>query len=95
MAGSCFSEAHGLGRLSVKAAGDSMFAGGGTEQLHSAGRCSFWMPAGVPEAVGHKWVSTDRAALMATKAKMLSGAQGPAPLSHQGVPLPWQICLQR
>lgn len=41
-----FSKAHDLGRLSVKVAGDSMFAGGGTEQLCSAGRCSFHVVAG-------------------------------------------------
>lgn len=63
---------------------------------HDAAAFGCWQaPTGVPEAVGHNWVSTDGAALMATKAKMLSGARGPAPLSHQGVPLPWQICLQR
>lgn len=49
----------------------------------------------LPEAAGHKWVSTGEAGFMARKGKMLSGAEGPAPLPHQGVPLPWQICSQR
>lgn len=44
-AGGCL-KGDDLRRLSVKMAGDSTFAVGGTEQLRSAGRCSFQVLAG-------------------------------------------------
>lgn len=79
----------------MKTAGDSTFAEGGTEQLHRT-LLQLLGAGGHTQGSGATGgFPQTRTALMATKAKMVPGAQGPAPLSHQGVPLPWQICLQR